>query len=81
MDGDGATAAEIKGCCAAVYGSGLVHLLLGGRLHPGGGSLTSPASAPGTGSWTSPAVSARPPVCSRPSAGPSSEASSSRRSS
>jgi len=40
MDGDGATAAHIKACCAAVYGSGLVHLLLGGRLHPGGDELT-----------------------------------------
>lgn len=40
MDGDGATDAYIKACCAAVYGSGLVHLLLGGRLHPGGDELT-----------------------------------------
>jgi hypothetical protein len=40
MDGDGATAASIKACCAAVYGSELVHLLLGGRLHPGGDELT-----------------------------------------
>lgn len=40
MDGDGATDAYIKACCAAVYGSELVHLLLGGRLHPGGDELT-----------------------------------------
>lgn len=40
MDRDGATAADVKACCAAVYGSGLVHLLLGGRLHPGGDELT-----------------------------------------
>ena len=39
-DGAGATAADIKACCAAVYGSGLVDLLLGGRLHPGGDELT-----------------------------------------
>lgn len=31
---------SIKACCAAVYGSELVHLLLGGRLHPGGDGLT-----------------------------------------
>jgi SAM-dependent methyltransferase len=40
MDGDSATAAYIKACCAAVYGSELVHLLLSGRLHPGGDELT-----------------------------------------
>jgi arsenite methyltransferase len=38
--GDGASAAYLKACCAAVYGSELVHLLLGGRLHPGGDELT-----------------------------------------
>jgi len=38
MDGD--RAGEIKACCAAVYGSDLAHLLLGGRLHPGGEELT-----------------------------------------
>lgn len=31
---------DVKACCAAVYGSQLVHLLLGGRLHPGGEELT-----------------------------------------
>jgi arsenite methyltransferase len=40
MGGDGATDTDIKACCAAVYGSELVHLLLGGRLHPGGDELT-----------------------------------------
>jgi len=40
MDGDGATTAFIKDCCASVYGSELVQLLLGGRLHPGGDELT-----------------------------------------
>lgn len=30
----------VKACCAAVYGSELVSLLLGGRLHPGGDALT-----------------------------------------
>jgi len=30
----------VKACCAAVYGSELVSLLLGGRLHPGGEALT-----------------------------------------
>jgi len=40
MDGDGATAASTKACCTAVYGSGLVQMLLGGQLHPGGDELT-----------------------------------------
>jgi arsenite methyltransferase len=31
---------DVKACCAAVYGSELVNLLLGGRLHPGGDVLT-----------------------------------------
>jgi SAM-dependent methyltransferase len=35
-----APADYLKACCAAVYGSELVHLLLGGRLHPGGDVLT-----------------------------------------
>lgn len=33
-------AADPKGCCAAVYGSDLVALLLGEAYHPGGASLT-----------------------------------------
>jgi hypothetical protein len=40
MDAHGDTAVDVKACCAAVYGSELVHLLLGGRLHPGGDELT-----------------------------------------
>lgn len=40
MDGHGDMAIDVKACCAAVYGSELVHLLLGGRLHPGGDELT-----------------------------------------
>jgi arsenite methyltransferase len=40
MDGNGDIAVDVKACCAAVYGSELVHLLLGGRLHPGGDELT-----------------------------------------
>jgi arsenite methyltransferase len=35
-----APADHVKAWCAAVYGSELVHLLLGGRLHPGGEELT-----------------------------------------
>lgn len=31
---------DVKACCAAAYGSELVSLLLGGRLHPGGDALT-----------------------------------------
>jgi arsenite methyltransferase len=31
---------DVKACCAAVYGSDLVNLVLGGRLHPGGDTLT-----------------------------------------
>lgn len=40
MNGHGETAVDVKACCAAVYGNELVHLLLGGRLHPGGDELT-----------------------------------------
>jgi arsenite methyltransferase len=40
MDGNGDIAVDVKACCAAVYESELVHLLLGGRLHPGGDELT-----------------------------------------
>lgn len=36
----GEPAAYPKGCCAAVYGSDLVALLLGEAYHPGGSSLT-----------------------------------------
>ena len=36
----GASSLDVKACCAAVYGNDLVHLLLGGRLHPGGEELT-----------------------------------------
>ncbi len=36
----GASSLDVKACCAAAYGDGLVHLLLGGRLHPGGDELT-----------------------------------------
>jgi SAM-dependent methyltransferase len=36
----GSAAVDIKACCAATYESPLVHLLLGGRLHPGGDDLT-----------------------------------------
>ncbi len=35
-----ARADHVKACCAAVYGSELVNLLLGGHLHPGGEALT-----------------------------------------
>jgi len=31
---------DIRACCAAVYGSELARLLLGGQLHPGGDGLT-----------------------------------------
>lgn len=31
---------DVKACCASVYGNELVHLLLGGQLHPGGDELT-----------------------------------------
>ncbi|HEX6230331.1 MAG TPA: methyltransferase domain-containing protein [Actinomycetota bacterium] len=31
---------DVKACCAAVYGSDLVRVLLGGTLHPGGEVLT-----------------------------------------
>jgi SAM-dependent methyltransferase len=34
-------ASEIKGCCAAAYGSEAVRWLLGDRLHPGGAWLTA----------------------------------------
>lgn len=38
---DAETTSEfIKACCSGIYGSELVHLLLGGRLHPGGEELT-----------------------------------------
>jgi SAM-dependent methyltransferase len=37
---DGAGAFDVKACCAAVYGSELFGLLLGGSLHPGGDELT-----------------------------------------
>jgi SAM-dependent methyltransferase len=40
MDVAGVPADDVKACCAAVYGSELVSLLLGGRLHPGGDELT-----------------------------------------
>ncbi len=40
MDLLGASSLDVKACCAAVYGNDLVHLLLGGRLHPGGDELT-----------------------------------------
>ena len=33
-------AAEVKSCCAAVYGSEAIRWLLGDRLHPGGARLT-----------------------------------------
>lgn len=36
----GVSSLDVKACCAAVYGSEPVHLLLGGRLHPGGDELT-----------------------------------------
>lgn len=35
-----AQADHVKACCAAVYGSEFIDLLLGGRLHPGGDALT-----------------------------------------
>lgn len=31
---------DVKACCAALYESEFVHMLLGGRLHPGGDELT-----------------------------------------
>jgi ubiquinone/menaquinone biosynthesis C-methylase UbiE len=34
------SAADVKGCCAAVYSSEAVHWLLGDALHPGGAELT-----------------------------------------
>ena len=37
---DVSTAADLKACCGAAFESPLVHLLLGGRLHPGGDDLT-----------------------------------------
>jgi hypothetical protein len=40
MTTGGRTAAEIKACCAATYGSDLVALLLGDAYHPGGLALT-----------------------------------------
>jgi arsenite methyltransferase len=36
----GVRADYVKACCAAAYGSELVDLFLGGRLHPGGEELT-----------------------------------------
>ncbi|MEX2203380.1 MAG: methyltransferase domain-containing protein [Actinomycetota bacterium] len=36
----GAPIVDVKAFCSAVYGSELVQLLLGGRLHPGGDELT-----------------------------------------
>ena len=35
-----ASAAETKACCAAVYGSDVLPVLLGGSYHPGGLALT-----------------------------------------
>jgi SAM-dependent methyltransferase len=40
MNLQGVSAVDIKACCAAAYGSQLMHLLLGERLHPGGHELT-----------------------------------------
>jgi arsenite methyltransferase len=40
MNLQGVSAVDIKACCAAAYGSQLMHLLLGERLHPGDHELT-----------------------------------------
>jgi arsenite methyltransferase len=40
MNLQGVSAVDMKACCAAAYGSQLMHLLLGERLHPGGHELT-----------------------------------------
>lgn len=40
IDLRGVAADDLKACCAAIYGSEWVHLLIGERLHPGGDELT-----------------------------------------